>query len=85
MTVLGLRTRAHAIERADAQWRSLLSAERSEEHATLVYRWPGSPMRIVVEIDPEKAEGPLSIELTSPRPLTVLGSGCPDGIRFSLA
>jgi hypothetical protein len=41
-------------------------------------------MRISVEIDPEKAEEPLVIELDSPRPLTGLGRGCPDGIRFSL-
>jgi methylmalonyl-CoA/ethylmalonyl-CoA epimerase len=82
--VVGLRTRARSGERADAQWRSLLSAERSEEHGTLVYRWPDSPMRISVEIDPEKAEEPLVIELDSPRPLTGLGRGCPDGIRFSL-
>jgi methylmalonyl-CoA/ethylmalonyl-CoA epimerase len=83
VTVVGLRTRAHAVERANVQWHSLLTAERSEEHGTLVYRWPGSPMRIAVEIDSEGAEGPSVIELASPRPLTVMGSGCPDGIRFS--
>jgi methylmalonyl-CoA/ethylmalonyl-CoA epimerase len=83
VTVVGLRTRAHSVERANMQWRSLLSAERSDEHGTLVYRWPGSPMRIAVEIDSEEAEGPSVIELASPRPLTVMGSGCPDGIRFS--
>lgn len=84
VTVVGLRTRAHSRERADTQWRSVLSGEPSEEAGTLVYRWPGSPMRIAVEINPEKEEGPLAIELTTPRPLTLMGSGCPDGIRFSL-
>jgi methylmalonyl-CoA/ethylmalonyl-CoA epimerase len=84
VTVVGLRTRAHSRERADAQWRTLLSAERTEEQGALVYRWPGSPMRIAVEIDSAKPAGPFVIELSSPRPLTLMGSGCPDGIAFSL-
>jgi methylmalonyl-CoA/ethylmalonyl-CoA epimerase len=82
--VVGLRTRAHAQVHADVQWHSLLNAERSAGQGTLVYRWPGSPMRIAVEVDSEKAEGPLAIELASPRPLTLMGSDCPNGIAFSL-
>jgi len=84
VTVVGLRTRAHSGERADAQWCLLLNAERSEEVGMLVYRWPGSPMRIAAEIDSQNAEGPLVIELSSPRPLTLMGSDCRDGIAFSL-
>jgi hypothetical protein len=37
----------------------------------MIYRWPGSPMRIVVEIDPTRDEGPMAIELESGRALAL--------------
>ncbi len=40
----------------------------------LIFRWPGSPMRIAVEIDPAREEGPLSIEYASERAVAL-----PDG------
>ncbi|MBI4247595.1 MAG: VOC family protein [Candidatus Rokubacteria bacterium] len=63
-TIVGVRLRARSPARAHAQWRSvLLGEEASESGGALVYRWPGSPMKITVEIDPTGAEGPLAIEV----------------------
>jgi hypothetical protein len=33
----------------------------------VTYRWPGSPMRLVVELDPRGDEGPLALEFVSAR------------------
>ena len=35
----------------------------------LIYRWPGSPMRLAVEIDSTGEEGPTAIEFASDRPV----------------
>ena len=43
-----------------------------EEGDALTFRWPDSPMRILVEVDPTAAEGPLAIELASGRGLAGL-------------
>jgi catechol 2,3-dioxygenase-like lactoylglutathione lyase family enzyme len=73
--VLGLRSRAHSSERARLQWERALGGVLT--HATereLVFRWPGSPMRIVAEIAPGAEEGPLAIDLAPGRDLAL-----PDG------
>jgi len=73
--MLGLRLRAHSRERAQTQWGRVIRGEpAATPDGTLVYRWPGSFMRIAVEIDPEGEEGPLGIEYTSDRSV-----GMPDG------
>ena len=70
VTVLGLRMRAHSRERADRQWVGILQGQAEETgHYEVTYRWPGSPMRLVVEVEPRGDEGPLAIELESPRAL----------------
>lgn len=70
ITVIGLRLSARSAERAHAQWGSVIHGERADEgDGTLVYRWPGSSMRIAVEIDPRRDEGPLCIEYSSRRPV----------------
>jgi len=75
VTVLGLRMRARSRERARVQWHSVLQGECAEgAGGELTVRWPGSPMRIVVEIDPAREEGPLAIELAS-RHALVLPAG----------
>jgi hypothetical protein len=72
VTLVGLRLRARSAEAARVQWADVLQGELTDEHDTLVVRWPGSPMRLVVEIDPQAAtEGPVSIELASDRPLAL--------------
>ncbi len=62
--VLGLRTRARSVERARLQWERALGGTLA--HGTegeLVFRWPGSLMRIVAEIAPDLEEGPVAIDL----------------------
>lgn len=80
VTLLGLRLRARDRARARAQWESVLQGTCTEEDDALVYRWPDSPLRIAVEIDPEGKEGPVGIEYAGDRPaaaahaLRVLGA-----------
>ena len=70
--VLGLRTRARSVERARIQWEQALGGTLVQAPAgELVFRWPGSPMRIVVEIRPDAEEAPLAIELGPEPPLPV--------------
>ena len=80
VTVLGLRLRARDRERARMQWEGVLQGTGAEDGDTLIYRWPDSPLRIAVEIDPEGKEGPIGIEYVGSRPtaaahaLRVLGA-----------
>jgi len=72
VTLLGLRLTARSRERARAQWGSVLEGQGADDASgELVYRWPGSPMRLVVEIDPTRDEGPICIEFTSRRRIPV--------------
>lgn len=72
VTVLGLRMRAGAANRAERQWGEVLRGQRVEgPGGTLIYRWPGSPMRLLVEINPEGEEGPVAVEVSSPRALAL--------------
>jgi hypothetical protein len=75
VTIVGLRLRAHSRERARRQWKTVLEGHPSEgPEGELIYRWPGSPMRLAVEIDPARDEGPIAIELASDRAIAL-----PDG------
>jgi hypothetical protein len=80
VTLLGLRVRARDRERARAQWEHVLQGIGVERGDEIIYQWPDSPLRIVVEIDPEGKEGPLGIEYVGRRPtaaahaLRVLGA-----------
>jgi hypothetical protein len=66
VTVLGLRMRARSREGARVQWHSVLQGECAEGvGGEFTFRWRGSPMRLVVEIDPAREEGALAIELAS--------------------
>src|SRR5688572_28973624 len=67
-TVVGLLTRARSAERAETQWGRVLEGRREDAGGRLVYRWPDSPMRVAVEVDPAAEEGPVAIELASARP-----------------
>lgn len=70
VTVLGLRLRAHTRERADRQWVGILQGVAEETgRGEVIYRWPGSPMRLVVEVSPRGDEGPVAIEIASTRPI----------------
>jgi catechol 2,3-dioxygenase-like lactoylglutathione lyase family enzyme len=67
VTVLGLRTRARSAERAHMLWSTVLQGQRADGEAALAYRWPGSPMRIAVDVDPAGDEGPIAVEFSSAR------------------
>jgi hypothetical protein len=87
VTVLGLRLRAHSRERADRQWAGILQGVAKETGPDEVtYHWPGSPMRLVVELGPRGDEGPVAIELESPRALGLpAGAHLGLGVTFRLA
>ena len=71
-TMLGLRMRAQSRERAVTQWGTVLQGKMTAgPRGSLVFSWPGSFMRLAVEIDPVQNEGPIAIELASPRTLTL--------------
>ena len=81
--IMGLRMRAHSRARALTQWRDILAGEVDEERG-LAFHWPDSPIRILVEIDPTVAEGPLAIELASERALASLADASARlGIRLA--
>jgi methylmalonyl-CoA/ethylmalonyl-CoA epimerase len=82
--VLGLRMRARTAERARVQWEGALGGTLARETAgELVFGWPGSPMRIVVDVAPDAEEGPTVIEI-GPTPAVVLPAGpiAPLGTTF---
>lgn len=84
--IVGLRMSAHSRARALAQWRDILLADVQDGPAGgLTFRWPDSPMRILVDVDPTAAEGPRAIELASERGLAGLEeAGTRLGIRLAL-
>jgi hypothetical protein len=56
----------------------VLRGRRDHEADTLVYRWPGSPMRIAVDLDPDADEGPIAVEFTSARAVDLLPTPHPE-------
>ncbi len=72
VTIVGLRMVARSAERARRQWSETLEGQSVEESpGELIYRWPGSPMRLAVEIDPSREEGPVAIDFASERQVTL--------------
>lgn len=68
VTVLGLRMRAQSRERAMTQWGTVLQGQAADgPRGSLVFTWPGSFMRLAVEIDAAQNEGPIAIEIARPR------------------
>ena len=72
-----MRLRARSRERARIQWESVCLGRYAEgAGGELIFRWAGSPMRITVEIDPAREEGPLCIEIASERAVAL-----PEGLH----
>jgi methylmalonyl-CoA/ethylmalonyl-CoA epimerase len=72
VTMVGLRMRANAAERARDLWERVALGEADADGGdTLVFRWPGSALRIAVDIDAGRPEGPVAIEYASERPVTI--------------
>lgn len=66
VTLVGLRTTARSLERAEVQWSGLLGGRATREDGGVVYRWPGSPLRIAVDLDATGEEGAIAIEFDGP-------------------
>jgi len=64
--VLGVRLNAHSEENARRQWQELLGGACESTDRGLRFRWPDSPLQIVVAIDASAPEGPTAIEVESP-------------------
>lgn len=59
-----MRLAFHDLEQADRQWAALLGGRPSRgPQGRRVYEFEGSPIRITVEADPARPEGPLCLEL----------------------
>jgi glyoxalase/bleomycin resistance protein/dioxygenase superfamily protein len=72
VAIVGLRLRARSAERARVQWEEIAGGERiGNVNGEIGYHWPGSPMRLAVEMDPAGEEGPIAIEYASDRPVAV--------------
>jgi hypothetical protein len=81
--LLGLRLAARSCEEALRQWHDCLGGAVEERGEALVFRWPDSPLRLLVEIDPEAEPGPRWLELAAERPLALPAGPHPAlGARF---
>jgi methylmalonyl-CoA/ethylmalonyl-CoA epimerase len=82
--IVGLRLRAQSRPRALTQWRVVLHGTETEDEAgSLVFHWPGSPMRLAVDIHPTAEEGPIALEIAAERPVPSLdAAGALLGIRL---
>jgi methylmalonyl-CoA/ethylmalonyl-CoA epimerase len=69
VSLLGLRLASRSEARARRQWQELLGGDCAVRGRDLVFRWPDSPLRVAVSIDPAAAEGPRALELSSDRDL----------------
>jgi methylmalonyl-CoA/ethylmalonyl-CoA epimerase len=72
VTLLGLRLRVRSREHAVRQWGALIGGALVDETAkALTYRWPPSPLRLVIDIDPHADDGPVCVEITSDRAIAL--------------
>jgi hypothetical protein len=69
--VLGLLLSSRSEERARRQWETLLGGAPTRDRDRLVFRWPESPLRIAVRVQPDADEGPLALELAARRRLAL--------------
>jgi methylmalonyl-CoA/ethylmalonyl-CoA epimerase len=65
--MIGVRLVTRSEQRARHQWQDTLLGDCSEEDGLLLFRWPGSPLRVAVRVDPAAEEGPVGLEF-APRP-----------------
>lgn len=65
VSLVGLRLCAASAERARAQWAALLGGRCRAEGDELCFRWPDSPLRIVVTVDPDAEEGARCLEIAA--------------------
>ena len=83
VTVVGLRMRTSNHEAALRQWGRLLNGESTEVSEGLVFRWPGSSMRVAVTVSKGAADESMAIEVSTDRRLRLPPGRHPDlGARF---
>jgi methylmalonyl-CoA/ethylmalonyl-CoA epimerase len=72
--LLGLRLSARDAARARRQWVEVLQGELSDGlPGELLVRWPRSPLRLAVDVDPGAPEGPVCLEVAAERVLLADG------------
>jgi methylmalonyl-CoA/ethylmalonyl-CoA epimerase len=83
--LIGLRLATASAEKALHQWGDLLGGKAETRNGEILFSWPGSPLRIAVEVGADAPEGPLAIELL-PRTHPALRDGLHPalGIPFSV-
>jgi methylmalonyl-CoA/ethylmalonyl-CoA epimerase len=69
--VVGLLLSARSEERARRLWENLLGGAPERERDRIAFRWPDSPLRIAVRVQPDAEEGPLALELAAERRLAL--------------
>jgi methylmalonyl-CoA/ethylmalonyl-CoA epimerase len=72
VTLTGLRAAAPSSAAARKLWEEVLLGDCRERTGALLFRWPGSPMRIAVSIDPALPVGPLALEVETEREIPLL-------------
>jgi methylmalonyl-CoA/ethylmalonyl-CoA epimerase len=81
--IVGLRLSARSAEAARRQWGELLGGTGFIQGDALIFRWPESPLVILVDVRPDAEEGPMQIELRAVRALELPNSLYPGlGTRF---
>ena len=84
--IVGLHLLARSAERARRQWEETLGGRCSANGAELEFRWPRSPLRVAVAIEPGADEGPRAIEVAADRGLALPEGPHPVlGTTFSFA
>jgi len=79
----GLRLSSRSADAARRQWGELLGGAGWISGSALIFRWPDSPLVILVDIDPIREEGPVQIELIAARDLRLPDGNYPElGTRF---
>jgi hypothetical protein len=81
--VRGVRLSSRSVDAARRQWGELLGGAGGTSGDSLLFRYPESPLVVLVEIDTDRDEGPLAIELQAARDLKLPGAPHPElGTRF---
>lgn len=70
-TLVGLRLAAASAADARRQWEETLGGACTEREHDLVFRWPDSPLAVLVVPSPRARPGPLWLEVAAPRPLAL--------------
>ena len=65
VTLVGLRFTAPDVECGRRLWGDLLCGHLRSNGQEVTYEWPGSPLRIAIEIDSAQSQSPIGIEIAT--------------------